>query len=521
MSWRVGCASLLLCVVSAVHSSRAQTPDTQATPPTANQTPFTLHTNARIVLTDVTVTDRNGNPVHGLSASAFRIFDNGTPEKLSSFEEHTGREPNSLPRAQKDPHVFSNSLVLHPPRVFNVIVLDTTTIDVIDQMYLNQELTKFIEHLPADEPLAIYGRAGEYTTLLANFTTDREELLKGIHKAIPKLQQPGAENWTDVETLDQIARYLSQYPGRKNVLWFEGGSNFFLKDNPADPSDGTMVGVNLQPLYDELDAARVALYPIDVRGLMVDINPSVPDQQMLMEEQANATGGRAVFNTNGIALAAKRILDTDASFYTLTYDPHDVKFDNKWHKVKVEVEGGGPYTLSYRTGYYDDGANAGVHPSSSESRPRLMANGEKAPEVHNDPIAFEVRVLPTSDSPAVPGYSIVKASTPLKKNETTYSLHYVLPAAAFSMQNVNGEEHVVCGVGVLAINQFGRPVGRDLEKVTLKFSDAGLNTTSSRLLSFDQQVNLPKGEDTLFIAVWDTATGRVGTVQLPLNVAKR
>jgi VWFA-related protein len=517
MSVRVGCGFLLLGLGAGLGVCQTQTSGNQ---PAAGQHGYTLQTQARIVLTDVTVTDRHGNPVRGLKESAFHIFDNGTEEKLSSFEEHTGLEPNSIPAAQTDPHVFGNSLLLHPPRVFNVILLDTTTINVFDQMYLNEELTKFVQELPADQPFAVYARAGEYAVLLQDFTTDHDLLLKGIHEAIPRLKQPGADYYTDVETLDQICKYLSQYPGRKNVLWFSGGSNFFLMADPGNPFGGPLASVNLQPLYDELEAARIAIYPIDARGLVVDISTALPEQQMLMQEEAEATGGQAIINTNGLAQAAEQIMNTDASFYTLTYAPHDVKFDNKWHKVKIGVDGG-DYTLSYRRGYYDDGANAGRSPTSPTKRSQLLANGEKAPAIHNEPIQFTVRVLPVSESPEVPAFSVVKSSTPAKRDEMTYSLHYSLPAEAFLKQKVDGQEHAVLGVGVMAINHYGRLTGRVMEKVTVRFTDDQMNATPSGLMSFDQQVNLPKGQDSLYIAVWDMATGRIGTVQLPLDVAKR
>ena len=63
--------------------SAAQTPAAPST--------YSFHTYTRVVLTDVTVTDANGNPVHGLSRSAFRIFDNKEPQAIASFEEHAGR----------------------------------------------------------------------------------------------------------------------------------------------------------------------------------------------------------------------------------------------------------------------------------------------------------------------------------------------------------------------------------------------------------------------------------------------
>jgi hypothetical protein len=44
--------------------------------PSPQQPEYTFQGGTRIVLTDVTITDRNGNPVHSLKAYDFQIFDN-------------------------------------------------------------------------------------------------------------------------------------------------------------------------------------------------------------------------------------------------------------------------------------------------------------------------------------------------------------------------------------------------------------------------------------------------------------
>jgi hypothetical protein len=37
-------------------------------------------------------------------------------------------------------------------------------------------------------------------------------------------------------------------------------------------------------------------------------------------------------------------------------------------------------------------------------------------------------------------------------------------------------------------------------------------------VAFDQSVNLPKGNDYLYLVVWDPATGRVGALGVPVEV---
>ena len=82
--------------VSANAQSASASPSTQ-------QPIYTLHANKRVVLTDVTVTDHKGNPIHGLNASAFQILDNGKPQDLASFEEHSGARSNLLRRRSQNP----------------------------------------------------------------------------------------------------------------------------------------------------------------------------------------------------------------------------------------------------------------------------------------------------------------------------------------------------------------------------------------------------------------------------------
>ncbi len=134
----------------------------------------------------MTVTDDKGNPVHGLPRSAFQIFDNKQPQRIASFEEHSGAvTPIALPAAK--PGVYSNDFLEHLPPVLNVVVLDIINMAITDQMYLYYELTKLLGNVPNGQPVAIYLRAGDHTFLVQNFTSDRTLLLDGLRKAIPRL----------------------------------------------------------------------------------------------------------------------------------------------------------------------------------------------------------------------------------------------------------------------------------------------------------------------------------------------
>jgi VWFA-related protein len=106
---------------------------------------YTLRANARIVLTDITVTDRDGKPVLGLKSSDFQVFDDKTPQTLSSFEEHTTQPVSSIFDSPTAPGVYNNEFVQQLPPFLNIMLIDIKNIEIEDQLYLNYKLTQFID----------------------------------------------------------------------------------------------------------------------------------------------------------------------------------------------------------------------------------------------------------------------------------------------------------------------------------------------------------------------------------------
>ncbi len=493
--------------------------------------PFTLESSSRIVLTDVTVTDSKGRPVHGLPELVFHILDDGKLQQISSFVEHHDEQSDAAASSMpvSTSNIYSNEFLLHPPAVLNVILLDTTNLRINDQMYLYYQMKKFVDQLPERVPFAVYSQSGLYTIEQQTFTADHALLLAAIRRAIPQLPNPDGQYASDFETLHQLVIHLNQLPGRKNVLWFSGGSNLGLL---ADASD-LPAFENLQPVYDELEASRIALYPIDARGLTVGFSPGRADQQLQMEQSAEATGGHATFNSNGLAQAALNIAANDGSYYTLSYAPSDLKFDNKWHKVKVAVDLPDGYHLSYRHGYYDDGAN--TRTPGNNNRMVLKAGGEKdkvkGPDMTSRPIIFNVSVTAMvvggdaarAGVATAPEPGVNKGRQP-HSSGVPYTLSYSVPVSEFDrQQTVAGdpnERQVKLGAAVVAFNSFGRPVDQKVQQVTITVNEKKLEANPSAAIPFAMGVELPVGADSLYAMVWDMATRRTGSIELPVTVPK-
>jgi VWFA-related protein len=497
-------------VVSAIPSpSVAQQQPINGTPP--SQPAYTLQQGTRIVLTDVTVTDKNGNPVHGLPASAFHIFDNKKPQAIGSFEEHAGLPAVKLASTSRG--VFTNDYLTHLPPALNVIVIDIANIRIADQMWLNYQLDHFLNDLPPDQLLAIYLRAGSGCFLVQDFTTDRRLLIAGLHKAIPRFPPLNPEYLSDFETLHQVSAYLNRLPGRKNVLWFSGGSTAFLRPDGTVFQDEAVI----RAVYDELEQERIAVYPIDARGLTIHDGREMIGQHGLMDDAAQATGGRAFYNNNGLSQIALHLVDTSGSFYTLTYSPLNFHFDNKWHKVRIKLDGNS-YRLSYRQGYF---ADAPISNGQQGAPPRktLRDSGSRVEDQsRTNPIIFEAAVLPAPDSHLAslqPDSVIV--TTPQKKNGLVpLSVRFSLPIHGLTGQTVDGKEKFVVQLAAIAINRDGNETERKFEQVTLSYDQDSFRHRSDAPIVIDEQLSLAKDDEYLLLAVWDPSSGRLGTLQMPL-----
>ncbi len=111
---------------------------------------------------------------------------------------------------------------------------------------------------------------------------------------------------------------LGRYPGRKDLIWFSGGSNLALMVDAGD----LPLNVNMQPIYDELERLAHRGVSGGCRGLMVtEFGGGAAGSTSMMQDTAEATGGRAFYNNNGLEEIAREIVNSSSDFYTLTYSP--------------------------------------------------------------------------------------------------------------------------------------------------------------------------------------------------------
>ena len=419
------------------------------------------------------------------------------------------------------------------PPVLNIVLIDIATMHMADQMYLHNELKKFLNEERAGQPLAVYLRGGSGCFLVQNFTSDRKLLLDAVDQTIPRFPPPNPTYLSDMDTMRQIVISLRQVPGRKNVLWFSGGSTLFLIPNVIP----TRNDAELRALYDELNLQRIAIYPIDARGLEVIFGPDRPAdnrkqthddsqsnqkwaQHVEMNHTAEATGGEAFYNSNGLKEIAQHVLETFGSFYTLTYSPHSLHLDNKWHKIRVVVRGTA-YHLSYRRGYFADGSLRGTGKKDGTGT-TLLASGEKLDVIEpgsRNPIIFKASVLRAPELSAKTGM-LSTALRPAQNGSVPFSIRLTVPLDALTVRQVDGKHQVVIGFAAFALDRYGRPVERKAKELTIFLNEQVYRVAPNLPITLDQELELAADAKFLDIGVWDPSNRRFGTIQIPLEILK-
>jgi VWFA-related protein len=211
-----------------------------------------IRSDSRLVLVDSVVTDKKGGYVHGLTQKDFKVWEDGKEQAVSTFSFQADAPADS---SQKH---------------YLVLFFDNSTVSAANQVYARQAAARFIESNAGPNRLMSIVEFGGSLRVAQNFTDDVDRLKKvasGVKFAgISADNTPGgfSRNFTNYSTrnvlgaLRNMAQGLAQVPGRKTLVLISQGFQV-SRENLSD----------LNAAIDACNHANVAIYPIDVRGLVV------------------------------------------------------------------------------------------------------------------------------------------------------------------------------------------------------------------------------------------------------------
>jgi VWFA-related protein len=577
------------------------------TAPASSAQVTTIRTSSDLVVVDVVASDSQQNPVHKLTAADFTLLENGKPQTVKIFEEHQTQAPGPLPPAPKlDPGVFTNFSIAPANGALNILLLDKLNTPMDAQSVVRDQVLKFLKEVPPGTRIAIFSLTTELK-LLQGFTSNPEVLRalvegkKGNQGASPLMNNamegdaPGADDptldtMTDVlgndpdaammiasfqqfeaeqqsfqlqlrarytlDALNQLARYMSALPGRKNLIWFSGSFPVSILPDPSLQNPFAVVASSedeFRETVDLLARSQVAVYPIDARGLMTTPMLSVTqtgstmnktpsgfananskffqqtsDEHGTMQQMADATGGRAFVNTNGLKEAVEKAIDSGSNYYTIAYTPTDRKWNGDYRKIQVKLDRPG-VTLAYRRGYFADDPNGPAQNSQAQNaKPDPnQYSALRAAMVHGGPepteLIFAASVRPAStdtEAELVPGNQVVKkVSGPYRRYAVTFMAN---PKELSWTVAPDGAHRCTLEFMTFVYDGDGTRINVQINGIGAAIPEARFASVQTGAIKYLQQISVPaKGEYYLRLGMRDVDSNHVGAVELPVaSVAK-
>ncbi len=297
-----------------------------------------------------------------------------------------------------------------------------------------------------------------------------------------------------------------------------------------------------------LAASRVAVYPVDARGLFNDpqydvqtstsgmnrrIGKPPPSftqnstkffqqtaaEHATMQQIAEETGGHAYYDTNGIKEAVAQAIESGSNYYTLAYTPESKTDDGRFHKIQVTIPEAPSYKLTYRNGYVVESPKkrSGNVPVTSVAAAALRG----APSYSE--IVFKLRVLPFSDpllsgAKPLPG-PVGDISPKVKGPLAPYSLDYAADVHNVTFaETTNGLHQGAFEFLAIAYDRDGTRLNYVDKAFKVSINDEQLQQAMQKGIQIHQQIDLPSGEVHLRATIHDLISDHVGSLEVPLMV---
>jgi VWFA-related protein len=383
---------------------------------------------------------------------------------------------------------------------------------------------------PADEKIALYVLVkGVGKVTLQDYTLDRAKLAAAVTKFIPRsmpaappyvpegsegmiempspdkrdvsfnkndLDQAGFSSVVEKEfavrlsaedvraALNGFAQQLKNLPGRKSIFWVTQGFP------PAQIRDGNQTGWD--QTFANLNDANIEVNTVDSNGLGGPPRFWGPGAIVTLLQVAEKTGGQAYYHRNDLDAAMASGIADSRSGYTLGF--YLTKTDGKYHELKVRVDRPG-LQLNYWRGYYAQNETVRSASARKSDLQAALLNPSGSADVG---ITARLDVVPGKPRATLNIHSTL-APEPLSIKETDAGYAGKVEEMFSELDAAGHEALRFSGTKQFMIDASYKP----------RFDTQGV------MLS--QAIPLAPGAVKLVIVVRDTASGRVGSLVIPLG----
>lgn len=498
---------------------------------------------SELVVVDVAVRQRDGAPVDGLKKGDFAVMEDGKPQTISVFEfQRLTLEP--LPPRTPAPRVMPGPKperrTNQPPERYRdrrllILFFDFSAMRPEEQIRAQQAALRFLDrHMTAADLVSVMTFSTRLRTLV-EFTDDRERLadvirgfrvgnISDLSVETQDVDEETAENIRAVFTADETefnifntdrklsamesaVRGLGALPEKKALIYFSSGI--------------TKTGVeNHSQLLATVNAAvraNVAFYPVDAGGLKAlvpggEASRAAPggsgifsgraqrqqqerfnDQQETLSTLADDTGGKALLDSNDLALGIVQAQKDVGSYYIIGYYSTNRQRDGRFRRVRVSLAGRSEAKLDYRSGYF---APKDFERFTTVDKERQLEESLLLGDPVMDlPLALEV------DFFRVGG------------NRYLVPVSVKIPGSSVSLAHKGANQQTEFDFIGQVRDEKNRLVGSVRDGIKVKLDEAGAAQLERRQFGYDTVFTLPPGTYKLKFLARENLTGKMGTFE--------
>jgi VWFA-related protein len=531
---------------------RAQQQPPAQQPTQAPQTPL-FRASTRLVVQTVTVKDKQGNPVAGLTADDFLVTEDGDPQQINfvQFQQlATTPEParaaapstqiaaTSTPTASAEGTIATGrpGEIKYQGRRLLVLYFDSTALPPAELGRAYTGALKFIdEQMTPSDLMAVMSYGGGGVRVRQDFTSDRERLQYVVQAVVfgedrdgDGLPDPpeggtafgqGDAEFTIFNTDRQLSALqtavtmLRPLPEQKSLVYFASGLRLNGVDNQAQMRATVNAAVK----------ANVSIFPVDARGLVAtaplgDATQRSPGgigmftgrlaEQAMGRFQASQdslyalardTGGKALLDYNDLSLGIVQAAQALTSYYIIGYQSTHTQNDGKFRRVRITLRGERLQAeLTYRQGYYADKVFERF--STAEKERQLEEALMLEDPMTEITIAMEVNYFQLNNA------------------EYFVPVAVKIPGSELAFAKRGGASRTLMDFIGEIKDDYGNTIQNVRDKLDINLSDDTVAQLASRPIQYETGFTLLPGNYVIKFLARDSVTGRIGTFMAAFNV---
>jgi len=517
----------------------------------SSQAGYTFKAQTELVLVNVTVRDKKGNPVRDLKPEDFTVLEDNKPQKVATFDIENTENTPQVPLQQAD-------LLSAPAKKTRASASDEPTASAQESAIKDRRLIILFFDLSAMQPdeierssdaaqdylskqmqpadLVSIVSLGNTITVNQDFTSDRDKLkavLQSFNAGAGAGFELGSTGTTEgtadtaqsftvddteynifntdrrLQALRAVAEQVANVPQKKSLIYFSSGMQRTGIENQSQ----------LRAAINSAVLANLSIYTMDIRGLqalppggeaqsaslrgtsaysgrsqMNALDSNFQTQETLVTLAAD-TGGKAFLDSNDFGRVFKGVQDDTSMYYLLGYHSTNTAKDGKYRRITVKVNRP-DVKVDFRRGYY---AEADFRHSDKDNRERQL----------QEELTSE---LPSTDLPVYLATGYFRVAD----NKYYVPLSLIVPGSEIPFSRNRDQDKATLDILGLVTDEKKFPVGeiRDTVKLAVNAS----TDVQRKNVQYDTGLTLAPGKYHLKVVVRENEAGRMGSFETDFTI---